>query len=135
MSETNDLPISPELLAILRDPLAVQQPEKYGEDPGKLELVKGSWLLSADTGLKYPIRDGIPVMLIDEGMRWKDTAVDDLPLPPPAAEPAPTPAAAPAAAPAETVEETEMAKKLLPAFIAGIAAALGGLLWWRRRKQ
>lgn len=79
----SELPISRDLLEILRDPLAVQEPEKYGPDPGQLELVGEHWLVSKDTGLKYPIRDGIPVMLIDEGMKWKDTAVADLPIPPP----------------------------------------------------
>ena len=82
-------PISPDLLEILRDPQAIQAGDKYGADPGRLELVRGSWLVSADTGYKYPIRDGIPVMLIEEGARWKDTPVDALPVPPPAAEPPP----------------------------------------------
>ena len=81
-----ELPISKELLDILRCPLAVQEKTKYGDDPGRLELVKNSWLVSKDSGLKYPIRDGIPVMLIDEGMRWKETAVEDLPVPVPDAE-------------------------------------------------
>ena len=81
MSEES--PISPELLQILRCPVAVQSDE-YGEDPGKLELVHSSWLVCADTNMKYPIRDGIPVMLIEEGEKWKDTAVADLPVPPPA---------------------------------------------------
>ncbi len=75
--------ISPELLEILRCPLAVQSKE-YGDDPGRLELVQGCWLVCADSGLKYPIRDGIPVMLIEEGQRWKDTPIIDLPVPPPA---------------------------------------------------
>jgi uncharacterized protein YbaR (Trm112 family) len=35
--------------------------------------------------MKYPIRDGIPVMLIDEGMKWRNTAVAELPVPPPSA--------------------------------------------------
>jgi uncharacterized protein len=48
-----------------------------------LELVKGCWLVSADSGYKYPIRDGLPVMLVEEGARWKDTPVDQLPVPPP----------------------------------------------------
>ena len=89
----SEMPISRDLLEILRDPLAVQEPEKYGDDPGQLELIGGHWLVSKDTGLKYPIREGIPVMLIDEGMKWKDTAVADLPIPPPADKPtlAPTP--------------------------------------------
>lgn len=82
-------PISPDLLEILRDPQAIQEGDKYGADPGRLELVRGVWLVSADTGYKYPIRDGIPVMLIEEGARWKDTPVDALPVPPPAAEPPP----------------------------------------------
>ena len=88
MSETNqDLPISADLLEILRDPAAVQEPEKYGADPGQLELVHNSWLVSKDTGYKYPIKDGIPVMLIEEGERWKDTSIDELPMPPETAEP------------------------------------------------
>ncbi len=81
--------ISPDLLEILRDPQAIQEGDRYGADPGRLELVRGSWLVSADTGYKYPIRDGIPVMLIEEGARWKDTPVEALPVPPPPAEEAP----------------------------------------------
>jgi len=84
MSTETSLPISPELLEILRCPVAVQSTE-YGDDPGKLELVKDCWLVCADSGYKYPIRDGIPVMLIEEGEKWKETAVNDLPVPPPAA--------------------------------------------------
>jgi hypothetical protein len=79
------LPISPELLEILRCPEAVQEKEKYGDDPGRLRLVHNTWLVCDDSGLKYPIRDGIPVMLIEEGRKWKDTADADLPVPPPAA--------------------------------------------------
>jgi hypothetical protein len=85
MAESQSLPISEELLEILRCPQAVQEKEKYGDDPGRLELVKGCWLVSADSGLKYPIREGIPVMLIEEGEKWRDTAVEDLPVPPPSA--------------------------------------------------
>ncbi len=84
MSNNTDLPISPELLEILRCPLAVQSKE-YGDDPGRLRLVKNSWLVSDDSGLKYPIRDGIPVMLIEEGQKWQNMAEADLPVPPPAA--------------------------------------------------
>ena len=90
MSETNqDLPISADLLEILRDPAAVQEPDKYGPDPGQLELVHNSWLVSKDTGYKYPIKDGIPVMLVEEGERWKDTPIDELPMPPETADPLP----------------------------------------------
>lgn len=76
-------PIDPELLEILRCPVAVHYKDR-GDDPGRLELVKNSWLVCADSGYKYPIRNGIPVMLVDEGAKWKDTAVEDLPVPPPA---------------------------------------------------
>lgn len=75
--------ISPELLEILRCPVAVHYKDR-GEDPGKLQLVHGCWLVCEESGLKYPIRDGIPVMLVEEGEKWKDTPVEKLPVPPPA---------------------------------------------------
>ena len=78
-------PIDPQLLEILRCPVAVHYKDR-GDDPGRLELVKGCWLVSPDSGYKYPIRDGLPVLLVDEGKKWKDVAVEDLPVPPPAGE-------------------------------------------------
>lgn len=84
MSENQTSVISAELLEILRCPMAVQSDE-YGDDPGRLRLVKDTWLVSDDSGYKYPIRDGIPVMLIEEGEKWKDVSEDDLPVTPPAA--------------------------------------------------
>ncbi|MDX1613678.1 MAG: hypothetical protein R3300_05160 [Candidatus Promineifilaceae bacterium] len=88
MSEANEsnaqkLPISADLLEILRCPKAVQESEKYGDDPGRLRLVHNCWLVSDDSGLKYPIRDGIPVMLIEEGEKWRDVDEQKLPVPPP----------------------------------------------------
>ena len=83
--QENGLPISEELLEILRCPKAVQEKEKYGDDPGRLRLIHNTWLVCDDSGLKYPIRDGIPVMLIDEGEKWKESAEADLPVPPPSA--------------------------------------------------
>lgn len=80
---TNRTPINPELLAILRDPYAIQLGDQLGPNAGVLTPVGDYWLVSADTGYKYPIRDGVPVMLVSEGARWKDTAVADLPVPPP----------------------------------------------------
>jgi len=74
--------VSDELMKILRCPVAVHYKDK-GDDPGQLRLVKDSWLVCDDSGYKYPIRDGIPVMLVDEGEKWKDTPEADLPLPPP----------------------------------------------------
>ncbi len=38
------------------------------EDKGPLELVEeGKYLLNPRNGYRYPIRDGIPIMLIEEG--------------------------------------------------------------------
>ena len=74
-------PISPELLEILRCPVAVHY---EGEDPGRLELVRGCWLVSRESGYKYPIRDGIPIMLVEVGEKYKSIPDDELPVPPPA---------------------------------------------------
>ena len=75
--------VSEDLLKILRCPVAVHYKDK-GDDPGQLRLVKDTWLVCDDSGYKYPIREGIPVMLVDEGEKWKETAEADLPVPPPA---------------------------------------------------
>jgi uncharacterized protein YbaR (Trm112 family) len=71
--------IAPDLLEILRCPACVQTKE------GLLTLVKDTWLVcqEPDCGRKYPIRDDIPVMLIEEGDLWVKTRVEDLPIPPP----------------------------------------------------
>lgn len=71
--------IRDDLLEILRCPDCVQDKE------GKLKLFKETWLIcqDEDCGRKYPIRDDIPVMLIDEGDKWINTAEEDLPVPPP----------------------------------------------------
>ena len=73
--------VNPQLLEILRCPACVQEKE------GLLELVKGVWLVCQEPGCgrKYPIREDIPVMLIDEGNKWVGTPAADLPVPPPEA--------------------------------------------------
>jgi uncharacterized protein YbaR (Trm112 family) len=74
--------VSKELLEILRCPVAVHWTDK-SDDPGRLELVHDCWLVCADSGYKYPIIDDIPVMLVEVGAKYKDVAVEDLPVPPP----------------------------------------------------
>ena len=71
--------IKQELLEILRCPVCVRQEGKQGE----LTLHRDVWLICNDCGRKYPILEEIPVMMIDEGDKWIETAVDDLPVPPP----------------------------------------------------
>jgi len=69
--------VNSELLEILRCPVCVHDKE------GLLDLVKDTWLVCRDCGRKYPITDDIPVMLIEEGDKWVDTPVEELPVPPP----------------------------------------------------
>ena len=70
--------VSQELLEILRCPACVR------EKNGLLTLSRETWLVCQDCGRKYPIVDDIPVMLIDEGDKWISTALESLPVPPPA---------------------------------------------------
>jgi uncharacterized protein YbaR (Trm112 family) len=69
--------VSQELLDILRCPNCVREKE------GLLEYYKEAWLICQDCGRKYPIREEIPVMLIDEGDKWISTPAEALPIPPP----------------------------------------------------
>ena len=55
--------IDPKLLEILVCPLT-RRPLRY--DPERQELV------SEQAGLAYPIRDGIPIMLVDEARTLED---------------------------------------------------------------
>jgi uncharacterized protein YbaR (Trm112 family) len=71
--------ISQDLLEILRCPACVR------ERDGLLTLHKETWLIcqEPDCGRKYPIKDDIPVMLIEEGDKWVSVNAQDLPVPPP----------------------------------------------------
>lgn len=60
--------VSPDLLEILVCP----------EDKGSLELVdEGRFLLNPRNGYRYPIRSGVPVMLIDEGRKYREDAATE----------------------------------------------------------
>jgi len=69
--------VSADLLEILRCPACVRETE------GLLILEHDTWLVCQDCGRKYPISEDIPVMLIDEGDKWRNTSVKELPVPPP----------------------------------------------------
>jgi uncharacterized protein YbaR (Trm112 family) len=59
-------PVSQELLDILVCPL----------DKGPLKLsADGKWLVNPRNGYRYPIRRGIPVMLIEEGSKYRDESL------------------------------------------------------------
>ena len=77
--------VSSYLLEILRCPYCVSgETRKPGDDPGRLELIHGCWLVcrESDCARKYPIIDDIPNMLVGEGNKWINVAVEDLPVPP-----------------------------------------------------
>jgi uncharacterized protein YbaR (Trm112 family) len=61
--------ISPELLSILADP----------GDKGPVELLTDGagkeWLINRRNGFRYPVEDGIPIMLLEEGEKNKDEAL------------------------------------------------------------
>lgn len=72
--------VNKELIDMLRCPNCVQ------ENDGFLEYFMESWLICQDCDRKYPIVEDIPVMLIDEGDKWIETAKENLPVPPPPME-------------------------------------------------
>ena len=61
--------ISPELLAILADP----------GDKGPVELISDQegkeWLVNRRNGFRYPVEDGIPIMLLEEGEKHRDESL------------------------------------------------------------
>jgi uncharacterized protein YbaR (Trm112 family) len=58
--------ISPELLSILADPGDKGPVELHTDGEGK------EWLINRRNGFRYPVEDGIPIMLIEEGEKHKD---------------------------------------------------------------
>ena len=61
--------ISKELLDILACPVDKGPVELTTDDSGK------EWLVNRRNGYRYPIEDGIPIMLIEEGEKHKDESL------------------------------------------------------------
>jgi len=66
--------IDREYLEILRCPHCAP------EGGGGLSALRGEWLNCDDCGRNYPVVRGIPVMLPEEGDRWRNAAREDLPV-------------------------------------------------------
>ena len=66
--------IDPRLLEILVCPLT-KAPLRYDREAREL--------ISEEAGLAYPIRDGIPIMLVDEARKLRDDEMLAKPSPPP----------------------------------------------------
>ena len=76
--------IPQDLLDILRCPHCVSGETRVaGDDPGRLEFYKESWLICQEPGCgrKYPVVDDIPEMLVETGDKWMQTPVEQLPVP------------------------------------------------------
>lgn len=120
--------VSQDLLAILRCPVCVHNEPEGGELDHQ-----GNWLICQDCDRKYPIRDEIPVMLIDEGDRFRDIPAEQLPAIPPPEKPQPLPPVPSLAGPD--------GGDWLPYVLLGAAGLLTGLfvVWlirgWFRRKD
>ena len=63
------------MLEMLRCPACVSLSET---DAGKLALIADAWFVCEDCGRKYPIRGGIPIMLVDEGDKNQNVPVEGL---------------------------------------------------------
>ena len=73
--------ISQDLLEILRCPYCVSgETRRPGDDPGRLQLINNVWLVCTEEGCnrKYPIREDIPIMLIEEGDKYRDVPAEKL---------------------------------------------------------
>lgn len=69
--------VNKELLEILRCPACVRN----GPNAGLLDFVNETWLVCRDCARKYPVKNDIPVMLIEEGDKYRNTPVEQLGAP------------------------------------------------------
>ena len=49
---------------------------------GDLEL-RGNWLICTESGCKYPVKNGVPCISRQYGLKWQNVDVADLPVPAP----------------------------------------------------
>ena len=117
--------VSQELLDILRCPNCVRN----GPEAGLLDHA-GNWLICHDCDRKYPIRDDIPVMLIEEGDRFRDVRREELPEVPPPEERKPL--ALEPAAPASGDERRKLILALL-GLVAGVGLVVLIIYWLQQR--
>ena len=125
LASKEDKVVSQELLDILRCPSCVRDDRP---DPGLLDR-EGNWLICRDCDRKYPIRDDIPVMLIEEGDRFKDVPREELPAEPPPEEPLP----------ALALPESEEDRTRLILGLVGMALGIGlvilFVMWLLRERE
>lgn len=69
--------LNKELLDILRCPACVRN----GPNAGLLDFINETWLVCRDCARKYPVKNDIPVMLIEEGDKYRNTPVEQLGTP------------------------------------------------------
>lgn len=69
--------VSQDLLEILRCPACVRN----GANAGLLDFIKEEWFVCRDCGRKYPVKNDIPIMLIEEGDKHRATPVEQLGAP------------------------------------------------------
>ena len=119
--------VSQELLEILRCPNCVRD----GPEAGLLDHT-GNWLICNDCDRKYPIRDDIPVMLIEEGDRFRGVPREELPETPPPEERKLAPAAP--VAPSSPDDRARLILGLVGAAV-GIGVIVLLVVWLRGRRS
>jgi uncharacterized protein YbaR (Trm112 family) len=73
-----------DFFSILRCPHCLNRgAHNPGDDPGVLVNSGEQWLIcqGESCGRKYPVIEGVPVLLVEEGKRWMQTPADVLPAP------------------------------------------------------
>jgi LPXTG-motif cell wall-anchored protein len=102
-----------------------------GPEAGHLDRA-GNWLICEDCDRAYPIRDDIPVMLIEEGDRFRGVPRAELPEVPPPEAPAPAAAASPAP---EGVGDEQALILALAGLLVGIGLVLFLILRAKKKRS